>query len=74
MKTFYVLEETWNRAEEGVRTAHYTAALPALRIEEDNQPVVGTGANSGEALSRLVWNLKVSEPCDRRKKEAHRSP
>ena len=53
MKTFYVLEETWNRAEEGERTAHYTAALPALRIEEDNQPVVGTGANSREALAGL---------------------
>ena len=54
-----ILEETWNQVER--RTANYTAWLPALCIEVDNVPVVGTGGNKREAFSRLVWNLKVSE-------------
>ena len=61
MKTFWVLEETWDQVEEAERTAYYTASLPALCIEEDGLPVIGTGGNKREAFGRLVWNLKVSK-------------
>ena len=62
MKTFWILEETWEGDKED-RIPYHTVSLPAL-CPEDGLPVIGTGSSRREAFrdlkgSRMIWNLKV---------------